>query len=114
MIKDVPEINFFSKLGSKWPPFLTKRSGTQVAVTQNLVKWKLMVLQPGIGLKIIPRVHILFMIKDVPRNYFFRNLGLKGIFDKRSKKVLRIAACRHSKPCKMESKGARDLKLGLK
>ena len=91
-----------------------KRPGTQTAVTQRPVKWKLMDLETGNWAFKNPQ-SIRFVIKGVFRNYFFQNWGLNGLFfDKGPKKALQNQACHHSKARKMESNGARDLKLGLK
>ena len=58
---------------------------------------------------------MLFVIKDVPKNYYAK-IGVQeaSIFDKGPKKALRNLAHRHSKALKMETNGPRDLKLGLK
>ena len=58
---------------------------------------------------------MLFVIKDVPKNYFAKIGVLKAsIFDKGPKKSLQNPACRYSKPCKLEPNGPRDLKLDFK
>ena len=58
---------------------------------------------------------MLFVIKDVPKNYFAK-IGVfnASIFDKGPKKALRNPSWRHSKAPKMETNGLRDLKFGLK
>ena len=58
---------------------------------------------------------MLFVIKDVSKNYFAKIGVLKAsIFDKGPKKALRNPAGRHLKALKIETNGPRDLKLGLK
>ena len=86
---------------------------TQFDVTQSLVEWKLMVKDTRNQAQKIPGESS-FRSNLFPEFFYKIWLQRAPNFEQGPKNSLRNPAYRYSKPCKMETYGPRDLKLGLK